>query len=93
MKSLLKYFKGYLWETFLGPVFKLLEAIFELCVPLIIAHLVDQVIPKKETSAVVMTVGVLFLFASFGVVVAITAQYFSSKAAVGFTRRDDQGFV
>ena len=55
MKSLLKYFKGYLWETFLGPVFKLLEAIFELCVPLIIAHLVDQVIPKKETSAVVMT--------------------------------------
>ena len=86
MKSLLKYFKGYLWETFLGPVFKLLEASFELCVPLIIAHLVDQVIPKKETSAVVMTVGVLFLFASFGVVVAITAQYFSSKAAVGFTR-------
>ena len=85
MKSLLKYFKCYLWETFLGPVFKLLEAIFELCVPLIIAHLVDQVIPKKETSAVVMTVGVLFLFASFGVVVAITAQYFSSKAAVGFT--------
>ena len=61
MKSLLKYFKGYLWETFLGPAFKLLEAIFELCVPLIIAHLVDQVIPKKETSAVVMTVGV-FVF-------------------------------
>lgn len=86
MKSLLKYFKGYLAETFLGPVFKLLEAIFELCVPLIIAHLVDQVIPQKETSGVVMTVGVLFLFAGFGVVVAITAQYFSSKAAVGFTR-------
>ena len=86
MKSLLKYFKGYLWETFLGPVFKLLEAIFELCVPLIIAHLVDQVIPQKETSGVVMMVGALFLFASFGVVFAITAQYFSSKAAVGFTR-------
>lgn len=86
MKSLLKYFKGYLWETFLGPVFKLLEAIFELCVPLIIAHIVDQVIPKKATSGVVMMVGALFLFASFGVVVAITAQYFSSKAAVGFTR-------
>ncbi|WP_049491785.1 ABC transporter ATP-binding protein [Streptococcus parasanguinis] len=86
MKSLLKYFKGYLTETILGPVFKLLEAIFELCVPLIIAHLVDQVIQKKETSGVVMMVGALFLFASFGVVVAITAQYFSSKAAVGFTR-------
>ena len=86
MKSLLKYFKGYLKETILGPVFKLLEAIFELCVPLIMAHLVDQVIPQKETSGVVMTVGVLFLFASLGVVVAITAQYFSSKAAVGFTR-------
>lgn len=86
MKSLLKYFKGYLRETILGPVFKLLEAIFELCVPLIIAHLVDQVIPQKETSGVVLTVGVLFLFAGLGVVVAITAQYFSSKAAVGFTR-------
>ena len=86
MTSLLKYFKGYLTETILGPVFKLLEAIFELCVPLIIAHLVDQVIPKKETSGVVMMVGVLFLFAGLGVVVAITAQYFSSKAAVGFTR-------
>ena len=86
MTSLLKYFKGYLTETILGPVFKLLEAIFELCVPLIIAHLVDQVIPKKETSGVMMMVGALFLFASFGVVVAITAQYFSSKAAVGFTR-------
>lgn len=86
MKSLLKYFKGYLKETILGPVFKLLEAIFELCVPLIIAHLVDQVIPQKETSGVVMMVGALFLFASLGVVVAITAQYFSSKAAVGFTR-------
>ena len=86
MKSLLKYFKGYLRETILGPVFKLLEAIFELCVPLIMAHLVDQVIPQKETSGVVMMVGALFLFASFGVVVAITAQYFSSKAAVGFTR-------
>ena len=86
MTSLLKYFKGYLTETILGPVFKLLEAIFELCVPLIIAHLVDQVIPKKETSGVVLMVGALFLFASFGVVVAITAQYFSSKAAVGFTR-------
>ena len=86
MKSLLKYFKGYLRETILGPVFKLLEAVFELCVPLIIAHLVDQVIPQKETSGVVLTVGALFLFASFGVVVAITAQYFSSKAAVGFTR-------
>ena len=87
MKSLLKYFKGYLRETILGPVFKLLEAIFELCVPLIMAHLVDQVIPKKETSGVVMMVGALFLFASLGVVVAITAQYFSSKAAVGFTRK------
>ena len=86
MTSLLKYFKGYLTETILGPVFKLLEAIFELCVPLIIAHLVDQVIPKKETSGVAMMVGALILFASFGVVVAITAQYFSSKAAVGFTR-------
>ena len=48
MKSLLIYFKGYLKETILGPVFKLLEASFELLVPLVIAKMVDRYIPHND---------------------------------------------
>ena len=86
MKSLLKYFKGYLWETFLGPVFKLLEAIFELCVPLNHRPLSRSGHSEKGNERSGDDGRCFVLFASFGVVVAITAQYFSSKAAVGFTR-------
>lgn len=48
MKDLLKYFRNYKKETILGPFFKLLEATFELLVPLLIAHLVDQLIPRQD---------------------------------------------
>ena len=47
MKDLFKYFKGYIKESLLGPLFKLLEASFELLVPILIARIVDQTIPKK----------------------------------------------
>lgn len=86
MKDLLKYFRNYKKETILGPFFKLLEAIFELLVPLLIAHLVDQLIPRQDQAGMLGVVGLLFIFAGFGVLVAITAQYYSSKAAVGFTK-------
>ena len=86
MKDLLKYFRNYKKETILGPFFKLLEASFELLVPLLIAHLVDQLIPRKDQGGMLGVVGLLFVFAGFGVLVAITAQYYSSKAAVGFTK-------
>lgn len=85
MKDLLKYFRNYKKETILGPFFKLLEATFELLVPLLIAHLVDQLIPRQDQGGIFGLVGLLFVFAGFGVLVAITAQYFSSKAAVGYT--------
>ena len=86
MKDLLKYFRNYKKETILGPFFKLLEASFELLVPLLIAQLVDQLIPRQDQGGMLGVVGLLFVFAGFGVLVAITAQYFSSKAAVGYTK-------
>ena len=64
----------------------MLEAIFELLVPLLIAHLVDQLIPRQDQAGMLGVVGLLFVFAGFGVLVAITAQYYSSKAAVGYTK-------
>lgn len=86
MKDLLKYFRNYKKETILGPFFKLLEASFELLVPLLIAQLVDQLIPRQDQGGMLGVVGLLFVFATFGVLVAITAQYYSSKASVGFTK-------
>ena len=86
MKDLLKYFRNYKKETILGPFFKLLEATFELLVPLLIAHLVDQLIPSQDQGGMLGLVVLLSVFAGFGVLVAITAQYFSSKAAVGYTK-------
>ena len=86
MKDLLKYFRNYKKETILGPFFKLLEASFELLVPLLIAQLVDQLIPRQDQGGILGVVALLFVFATFGVLVAITAQYYSSKAAVGFTK-------
>lgn len=87
MKYLSRYFKGYLKETVLGPLFKLFEASFELLVPIIIARIIDTIIPSNNEVNLVLMIGLLFLFAVVGVIVAITAQYFSSKAAVGYTRQ------
>ncbi|MCO4521533.1 ABC transporter, ATP-binding/permease protein [Streptococcus infantarius subsp. infantarius] len=87
MKYLSRYFKGYLKETVLGPLFKLFEASFELLVPIIIARIVDTIIPSNNKMNLILMVELLFLFAVVGVIVAITAQYFSSKAAVGYTRQ------
>lgn len=87
MKALSHYFKGYLKETILGPLFKLFEASFELLVPIIIARIVDTIIPSNNEVNLALMIGLLFLFAVVGVIVAITAQYFSSKAAVGYTRQ------
>ena len=86
MKHLLSYFKPYLKESFLAPLFKLLEAVFELLVPMVIAGIVDQSIPKKDQGHLWMQMGFLFVFAVIGVLVALVAQFYSAKAAVGFTK-------
>lgn len=86
MKQLLSYFKPYLKESFLAPLFKLLEAIFELLVPMIIAGIVDQSIPQKDQGHLWLQIGLLFVFAVIGVLVALVAQFYSAKAAVGFAK-------
>ena len=86
MKQLLSYFKPYLKESFLAPLFKLLEAVFELLVPMVIAGIVDQSIPQKDQGHLWMQMGFLFVFAVIGVLVALVAQFYSAKAAVGFTK-------
>ena len=86
MKHLLSYFKPYIKESFLAPLFKLLEAVFELLVPMVIAGIVDQSIPQKDQAHLWMQMGLLFVFAVIGVLVALVAQFYSAKAAVGFTK-------
>ena len=86
MKQLLSYFKPYLKESFLAPLFKLLEAVFELLVPMVIAGIVDQSIPQKDQGHLWMQMGFLFIFAVIGVLVALVAQFYSAKAAVGFAK-------
>ena len=86
MKHLLSYFKPYIKESFLAPLFKLLEAVFELLVPMVIAGIVDQSIPHKNQGHLWMQIGLLFMFAVIGVLVALVAQFYSAKAAVGFTK-------
>ena len=86
MKHLLSYFKPYIKESFLAPLFKLLEAVFELLVPMVIAGIVDQSIPQKDQGHLWMQMGLLFIFAVIGVLVALVAQFYSAKAAVGFAK-------
>lgn len=84
MKKLLVYLKDYKKESVLGPLFKLLEASFELFVPLVIAQIVDVGISGKDYSYVWKMGGVLLLLAMIGLVCSVTAQYFAAKAATGF---------
>ena len=86
MVSLFRYFRDYLKESILGPLFKLLEAVFELSVPLVIAYIVDSIIPHGNQGDLVAMVLILVALAIVGVIVAITAQYYSAKAAVGYTK-------
>ncbi len=85
MKSLLKYLKAYTKESILGPLFKLLEASFELIVPLIIADIVDIGIAGGDKGYIVERFLILVLLGVVGLVFSITAQYFAAKAAVGFS--------
>mgnify|MGYP002509828187 FL=1 len=84
MKRLLIYLKGYIAQSILAPLFKLLEASFELIVPLVIASIIDVGIAGGDTKFVIGRSGVLAVLALVGMVAAITAQYFAARAATGF---------
>ena len=84
MKELLKYIKDYKKECVLGPLFKLLEACFDLTVPIVMAKIIDEGIAKSDSRFILVYGGVLILLAAVGLLSSITAQYFAAKAAVGF---------
>ena len=83
MKRLLYYMKEYKKESILGPLFKLLEASFELLVPLVVASIIDTGIANRDSSYVLRMGGLLILLGIIGLTCSITAQYFAAKAAVG----------
>ena len=87
MRKLLIYLKDYKKETVLGPVFKLIEASFELLVPLVMAAIIDSGIAAADRGYIVRMGLLLFLLAAVGLACAITAQYFAAKASVGFAAK------
>ncbi len=87
MKKLFKYFNGYKKECILGPLFKLLEASFELLVPLVVAQIIDTAIPSSNKSYLIKMCVLLVGLGLVGFVSAISAQYFAAKAACGFTKK------
>jgi len=84
MKSLLIYLKNYRKETILAPLFKMLEASFELFVPLVMASVIDIGIAQKDSVYIVKMCLVLVALGIIGLICSLTAQYFSAKAAAGF---------
>lgn len=84
MKKLLIYLKNYKKETILAPLFKLLEASFELMIPLVVAAIVDTGIGQGDLAYVYRMGGRMILLGGVGLIAAVTAQFFSAKAAVGF---------
>ncbi len=86
MKSLLKYLKNYKKESFFAPAFKMLEALFELIVPLVVASIIDNGILKNDSGKIISDAVILIVLAIVGMVASITAQYFAAKAAAGFGR-------
>ena len=83
MKTLLAYLKGYKKESILAPLFKMLEASFELFVPLVMAAIIDVGITNKDKPYIVKMCFVLIALGIIGLVCSITAQYFAAKAATG----------
>ena len=84
MKDLLRYLRHYVKESILAPLFKMLEASFELFVPLVIAAIIDTGIKNSDKPYIFKMVMVLVALAVVGFISALTAQYFAAKAAVGF---------
>ena len=87
MKKLLVYLKDYKKDSVLGPLFKLLEATFELIVPLVMAAIIDTGVATGDKSYIMKMCMVLVLLAVIGLTCSITAQYFAAKAAVGFATK------
>ena len=81
---MLRYLDGYRRETVIAPLFKMLEALFDLFVPLVMADIIDHGIAAGDTRYILLRCGLLVLLGSVGLLCSVTAQYFSAKAAVGY---------
>ena len=87
MKKLMKFLRGYEKQCILGPLFKLLEASFELLIPLVVAQIVDVAIADGNGGYAAKMCGVMIALGVIGMICAFTAQFFAAKAAVGFSTR------
>lgn len=87
MKSLMKYLNGYRKECVFAPLFKLLEAMFELFVPLVMKSIIDKGIGNNDKSYIIEMGIVLVTLGVIGLICSLTAQYFAAKAAVGFATK------
>ena len=87
MKQLLKYMKGYEKQCVLGPLFKLLEATFELLIPLVVAAIVDKGVGSGDGGYIIKMCLVMVALGVIGLICAVTAQYFAASAAVGVSAR------
>ena len=87
MKKLLIYLKDYKIESVLAPLFKMLEALFELFVPIVMARVIDVGIPLGDRNYVIRMCLIMILLGLIGLIYSITAQYFSAKAACGFAAK------
>ena len=87
MKMIIQFMKDYKKESILAPLFKMLEAFFDLLVPLVVASIINRGIKNGDKSYIYQMCGVLILLAVVGLVCAICAQYFAAKAAVGFAAK------
>ena len=85
MKNLLVYLKRYRKETVLAPLFKMLEASFELLIPLVMAQIIDKGIAQADRRLILQMCLIMITLGIIGLVCSITAQYFAAKAAVGFS--------
>ena len=85
MNRMLGYLKGYKRESVLAPLFKMLEATFDLFVPLVMADIVNVGIAAHDLHYILVRCGLLLLLAFVGLTCSLTAQYFSAKAAVGYS--------
>ncbi len=86
MKKLLQYFHGYRLISALAPLFKLIEALLELTVPLIVVQIIDFVIPSDDRTLLIYYVGLMFLVALISLGFSLSGQFFSARSAVGFTK-------
>lgn len=84
MRKLLRYIKGYEKESIIGPLFKMLEASFELIVPIIMAKIIDVGIKNQDTGYILKSAVILVILGVLGLTCSLTAQYFAAKAALGF---------